>query len=445
MASFSISSFLPAALSAAEAVIQNTVSEANKVNAADLIPGDVDVLGITLTSLDKSRTADLTQVVKFINIYENILTPSMVAEFDVQDIDDLQNNFDIRPGDYIKFSFRMPKNQESVNLLFAISNIENVEPNAVLKMKTYKITAVSPEALRNSVVVLNFKQKDSASRLVKRIFEDHVKTGKKVNVDPSKTIEDFPPITAMRPFQAINYLIQFSYSSKYNSNAFVFFENKKGYFFTTLEKLIEEGVKAQAKGNRFTDKEFFFDLASNESKQNIGTRNILSYAKISTNAFENSSKVSTIISTYDFCRGEYIKTTKKVSEEEFEMLDGKNSSSNDPAFDNLYGRETTSVEFIPITTDTMPKLFGEYVAKRKMFANKLEQDTIHILVYGDTELTVGDVIKCNFPNVSANTKDQTKPEIESGNYLVTSLRHMILNTDRPQHTISMELKRNRDS
>jgi hypothetical protein len=120
-------------------------------------------------------------------------------------------------------------------------------------------------------------------------------------------------------------------------------------------------------------------------------------------------------------------------------------SSNDPTFDNLYGRETTSVEFIPISTDTMPKNFGEYVANRSMFANKLEQDTIHILVYGDTELVVGDVIKCNFPNISANNKDQTKTQIESGNYLVTSLRHMILNTDRPQHSISMELKRNRES
>lgn len=445
MSSFSLSSFLPAALQAAEITLKGKTLDSARVTTNDVIPGDVDILGITLTSLDKSRTADLTSIVKVINIYENILTPSLVAEFSVQDIDDVQNNFDIRPGDYINFSFRTPKTEQTVDLLFAISDIEDVQTTEALKLKTYKITAVSPEALRNSVLVLNFKQKDSASRLVKRIFEDHIKTGKKINVDPSKIIEDFPPISAMRPFQAINYLIQFSYSSKYNSNAFVFFENKKGYFFTTLEKLIEEGVKAQKKGSRFTDKEFFFDLASNEAKENISTRNILAYTKVSTNAFDNASKVSTIISTYDFCRGEYIKTTKKVTEEEFELLDGKNASSNDPAFDNLYGRETTSVQFIPISTDCMPKQYGEYVAKRMMFANKLEQDTVHIYVYGDTELTVGDVIKCNFPNISSNPKDQTKLQVESGNYLVTSLRHIILNTDRPQHTISMELKRNRES
>jgi hypothetical protein len=442
-----LESFFGQIESTLESVTGQVDSEGAKIPQGDIIPGDVEIMKIFLVSLDRTRSADLTQMVKFINVYEDILSPSLVAEFEVQDLEDLQNNFNIRPGDYIQFSFRSPASENSVDLLLAVHDVSNTVAKENLQLKTYTITALSPEALRNSTIAINFKQKDSASKIVRRIFNDHINTTKAINIDPSKAIEDFPPMAAIRPFAAINYLTRFAYSNKYESNAFVFFENKKGYYFTTIEKLIEQGVKAQEKGSRFTDKEFFFDLAANEDKRNLPIRNIVAYKKISTNSFNDMSKISTIVNTYDLTRGNYVKTVKTVGDMKFNLLEGSisdsSSSTNDPAFDLLYGKQTTSVSFIPISTDTMPKEYGEYVANRLMFASKLEQDTVQIFVYGDTELCVGDVIKCNFPNISANGKDQTRTEVESGNYLITSLRHLILNTDRPQHMISIEMKRNR--
>jgi hypothetical protein len=68
---------------------------------------------------------------------------------------------------------------------------------------------------------------------------------------------------------------------------------------------------------------------------------------------------------------------------------------------------------------------------------------MQILVYGDTELTVGNVIKCTIANPTSFESNQNKPAQKSGLYLVTSLRHMILASDRPQHLISMELRRNK--
>lgn len=418
-------------------------SDQARTPTGDIIPGDVELISITLFSLDQTKQFDLMGMAKVVNLYEDLFTPTIIAEFQIQDLIDLQNTFNIKPADYIQLSFKTPKTSTVVELLFGVQSINNVEVKENLKLKTYTITAVTPEALRNSNMSIQFKQKDSASKLVKRVFDDHIKTNKDVYIDNSKLIEDFPPISSIRPFQAINYLIKFSYSSQFNSNAFVFFENKRGFFFTTIERLIAEGVKAQGKGNQFTDKEFFYDIASNEDTRNMSFRNILSYKRLNSNTFETASKVSTIIATYDFCRGEYIKTIKLLGDESFELLEGQ-SSSIDPTFDALYGKETCNIDFIPITTDTMPKEFGSLVANRQMFANKLDQDSIELLVYGDTELAVGDVIRCNFPNISARAKDQTTAEIETGNYLIVSLRHILLNSDRPQHLISMRCTRDRN-
>lgn len=444
---FNISKTLSSVLSMSERAMRKLNDAAGfptaKVISDDFIPGDVDIKRISLTSLANDKFFDLTGQAKVINIYESIFSPCIFAEIEMQDSLDLKNDFDIRQGDRIVIEFNTPKTENSVELVFGVVELSSTTIKENLMMKSYVISLASLEALNNSVLSLSLKQKDSVSKVVKRIFDDNIKTDKKVYIDSTKGIEDLPPLSAIRPFKAISYLIEFAYSSRYKSNAYVFFENKRGFHFTSVEKLIKQGVDAQAKGSLFTDKEFYFDLASRENLENIAFRNIISYKKLSTNSFSEMSKVTNIVKSFDFTRGNYVEFISRASDVNFDLLDGISTSKNKPIFDDFYNSSTTNVEFIPICSDTMNKNHGEYIASRKSFARMMEQDTIRILIYGDTELNCGDVIKCNFPNVSSFDNTEGKPEMETGNYLITALRHMILNSDRPQHLVSMELKRNR--
>jgi hypothetical protein len=70
----------------------------------------------------------------------------------------------------------------------------------------------------------------------------------------------------------------------------------------------------------------------------------------------------------------------------------------------------------------------------------LNQNIIRILTYGDSYLSVGDVIEVNLPEVSGTTEKKTKDRLSSGNYLVTKLRHNITMEEggKPKHTISMD-------
>ena len=63
------------------------------------------------------------------------------------------------------------------------------------------------------------------------------------------------------------------------------------------------------------------------------------------------------------------------------------------------------------------------------------------MIYGDSNLSVGDVIECTFPTVPDMGDTTTRPSTDTGYYLITHLRHIILNTDRPQHVISCNLYR----
>ena len=424
--------------------LQGQAKAPKKLVDKDIIPGDVDIISIEYTSIDMSKTYDFSNQVKYINIFESIFKPAIFAELEVADPASILQDVNMRPGDYITLTFKTSKSDtDPTTYVMAISEIVNLSLKSNLKMQTYTLVLASPEVLRNSVSVLSMKFKDSISNSVRKIFDIYIKTDKKVSIDGTRSIEDMPPFTSMRPFQAINYMVRYAYSSKYKSSAYVFFENKNGYQFTSLEKLIEQGVKSQNKGNLTTDKEFFYDSITKESTKDVTLRNILALKKVSSGNFSDVSKVANIVNTYDFKTGKYNSFHFKPDTEEFELLSGKSKTPNKAAFDDSFGKLTKEIEFVPISSDVTDKDLAKYLASRKAFSRFLEQDVMQILIYGDTELTVGNVIKCTIANPTSFDSNKDKSAQKSGLYLVTALRHMILVTDRPQHLISMELRRNK--
>jgi hypothetical protein len=424
--------------------LQGQGNPPKKVVFNDIVAGDVDIISINYTSIDSSKTYDFSNQVKLINIYESILKPAIFAELEVADPASILQDVGMRPGDFITISFKTSKSDtEPTTYVLAITNIANLSMKSNLKMQTYTLALASPEILRNSVTTMSLKFKDSVSNAVRKIFDNYIKTDKKVNIDGTRSIEDMVPFTAMRPFAAINYMLRYAYSSKYKSSAYVFFENKNGYQFTSIEKLIKQGVDSQNKGNSTTDKEFFYDSATKESVKDVNIRNIIALKKLSSGSFSDSSKITNLVNAYDFIRGKYSSFLFTAGKEEFELLSGKTSVANKAEFDQSYGKVTKNIEFVPISSDVTDKNIAEHLAKRKGFSYFLDQDIMQILVYGDTELTVGNVIKCTIANPTSFESNQTNQAQKSGLYLVYSLRHMILNTDRPQHMISMELRRNK--
>jgi hypothetical protein len=87
------------------------------------------------------------------------------------------------------------------------------------------------------------------------------------------------------------------------------------------------------------------------------------------------------------------------------------------------------------------------IARRRQLLLTITQYETQILIYGDSNLSVGDVIECSFPRSTSTSGESSNPNgnsdisRDSGYYIITHLRHMILNTERPQHIISCNLMR----
>ena len=69
---------------------------------------------------------------------------------------------------------------------------------------------------------------------------------------------------------------------------------------------------------------------------------------------------------------------------------------------------------------------------------------IQITIYGDSTITVGDVINCTFPEADGLTKGEKNPVNEdsamtTGNYMVAKCRHMLTFNEKAEYAQSLEL------
>lgn len=437
----------------------------NKTVGDDFRPSDINIEAINLISADGERTEDLIPYVTRMDIFESIYSPVIYAELQIQDSVGLDQNFPLIGEEFIVISFATP-GSESTTYGFSNRGLPvNKKNNNNLKGSTYTLKLVSADAIKNlTASSMNNKGefvpkivKDNVTGIVKDILKDDLKVSVPISVINTKGVfeekiiygiaDAAQPPNTLSPFRYIDYFRKILASSaQYESQAFNFFLNKNGYFFTTKEKLIEQGVKSLDRNQ--SDKRFFFDVSRNSDNRNVRMRDILAY-----NHINNGSDVLDYISDSGFAGSatsfdpltfevKTITYTDNLGADKFQKTDHNAGNQFTSRFTKMFGQTVTNSRLVAERADLPNRGLAEKIIKTQAFAAKMSLNELHIEVYGDTELTVGDVIECTLP--SSISADDVKDEmrLHSGNYLISALRHIILNGGRPQHVISMALEKN---
>ena len=460
-------SFISSILNEVRTSLENRIERSDDINpgksvGTDFRPSDVNLESITITSTDNKRRYSLMSQVTRIDIFESIYSPVIYAELQIQDSIGLDQNFPIKGEEYISIIFSTP-GSESTEYQFINRGIPvNKKLNENLKGSTYTLKLVSVDALKNLLATsLNNKGefvskfvKDNVTGIVKDILKEDLKVALPVNVVNTKGIFE-ESITyglsisgsSMTPFRYIDkFKNQLAAAVQYESSAFHFFLNKHGYFFTTKEKLIEDGSKLLSKNK--SDKRFVFDAVRNVDKKNVTMRNILAFNQVN-NAVDTldymfDSGFAGSATTLDLLTfgTKTVTYTDNVGADKFKKTDEDSGNMFTTDFTRKFGKTITNSRLVTGRADLPDRGLAEKLVKSQAFAAKMGLNELQIEVYGDSELTVGNVIECTLPASTASEETADKMRLYSGNYLVAALRHMIINGDRPQHIISMALEKN---
>lgn len=400
--------------------------------------GDVKIIDVRIKSRSTGgEVALLDQAISF-SIFEDITQPSLVAEFIIQDGINLLHDLPIIGEEDITVEFVTPGLPKPIKFVFQVVTIESEELSNNNKMRNYTLKCVSREhfvASRNNVCK-SFV--DTIDQMVSNIVAEYFETSKPISMDPCKGNHTIvmPYIPAM---VAIDMLRRRAVHPKHPSSSFVFFENQDGYNFRCIEQLLHEG-KGDV-GTRVFN--YQNDASSNKVAEARSFRTIIDYAEVGrsdTNEKVGKGGLYNVVKSYDFVKKK-VTARDIVYQSEWPGFQKSDPKSRDQITSKLvqeHGSKPSMMYFVPVNSLASENYIPDMIGRRLMYTTFLNQQTVRILIHGDTAMKVGLTVDLNLPEPEGTTQRQRIMKYKSGRYLVKTLRHIVTLGAKPKHQIAMD-------
>lgn len=383
---------------------------------------------IMLRSFDKTREFNIYNFVRSIDIYESLTNYTVSADIYIAEGVELINNFKMAGEERVTITFQTP-GREEITYEFLVSKIDAQRSNDMGNLKSYVLRCVTEDLLINSFKTFSKRYKDKPYKqaLEEVIQTDLGSTVGELNVENTEGKFDLV-VNHVRPFQVVDLITEKAVSAQYKSSIFFFYQDNKGYNFTTLEKLIADR-KPAAKNLTFV-----YETANRtgDYEKVINVRNIITYDTITQgSAIEKvkSGGMRMRVYEFDIRTGEYYNNQEYNNKDDgkvYKSLDGS-SDHNSEAFNN-YVTAMPAVQSMVVKDSTRPDMkHNENIHWKRPFVDKIANYTLRTRVYGDTTIRVGDVVTMNIPNIFGGDGNEAKEnqEIYSGEYIIFNLKHRL--------------------
>ena len=378
---------------------------------------------VNLTKVElefKGEKYDLIPDMLKMQLDESIETNSMAMNITFLDASNLTNKIDFDGTETITVEFNTLGDREVSAKYRLFKN--DIIPDDTGNMKGVVLYGVSEEHFKSAILDVNQSYREQISGFAQNVFDKlgsdkelelHETSGRGVTIIPGMTV-----------FESMDFLASRSYDTKYRSSAFRFYETFDGFHFVNIERKIAEGkkdaityVKVQDARTQTPKWYHISSLKLDVAKDSMH--------KIKSGMYASEAKEIDLINhkviTSDFTLAEKF--------DEFEHLDSDAMTleSKDFIEDSLKNINTSFWLFSGQTgeTDAEALNFVDIIPRRLYYLSALEQVKASMQIPGNSSLSPGMVINLDMLEITSKTKSKEQEGKVSGNYFVTSVKHLI--------------------
>lgn len=412
--------------------------------------GDVNVERVTITSLISNKTFNVANQLLTIQIFEDMFSPFITGSLIFQESLDFASNFPFVGEEVIDLKLFTPtldkaKPKEGVIegrfYIYKMADREEIAERSTV----YQLHFISIEAIADINTKISKGYKGKISSIVEDIIKGDfgLQTDKPVNIETTSNktryISNF-----WSPVKNINFCADRALNQK-EAPTYIFFENRDGFNFVSLDKLNEQNVS----------QEFVYNNSSDPIKEGGGSNRNLEQDYKRITEFH-------VPVTHDYMdkvtSGAYGSqmlfmdlSTKKYYNLKYSMFndwgkDGKEKRLNEfPVASNKIYTTYRSTMFkdnieTGVFTDYGDVSTARVIQARVARLKQAESFKIQIVVSGRTDYTVGKVVDVKMyksePIKNSDSDEDILDNITSGKYLISSINHVV---DREKHECHMEL------
>ena len=412
---------------------------------------------------------DLRKSILGITIFEDLFSSTISGTMVVQDAVNLASLGPIIGQEYLFLKIKTPSLtdldskidfSENAFIVFDISGREDAG-NGV---QGYTLSFVSQELIKDQRTKIKQSLTDSWSKIVERILVNKLETKKKIVIEPTTGVKKFISPN-LRPFELIRLATRQAISRDEGKSMFVFYESLKGFNFRSLSSLYSVGSKFSYDDHDPSTNLLEHGRIDLESEM----KNMIEFQIVTANNslmnYRSGMFASTLI-THDIISKSYSTRIYNYLDEfgrETHIESGGHPIVNDLPVNKLGKR----VSDFPARTFVLPTaltgsndsqhdtLTGnqpyaaydpqKWLQRRNSQLIQMENGlNVIILVHGNTDITVGDVVDLNVPfTTSAKSEENDSTDkLYRKSFLIKTIRHEFNLTSAPfKHQMRINLVR----
>jgi len=416
----------------------------------------IDEIAILSYRPDKEKNTsysfDIKGIMAVLNLHEDIFTNVMSGSVIVYDTNDIRTIFPLTGLERLSLKFNTPglfgyDFSEETGTPMHIYKVDKVTKDPDNDTgQFYKIYFTSPEGINSQITSVSRAYAGPIENAVNDILRSkkYLNSKKPFFFENTATNAKYV-IPSMKPLKAINFLSTQCVSGKYNNSGYLFYETTDGFHFRSIESLlamggavsrpevwgfrtqkamIEDGVSIGKKDiQRRMSTVIKYDFDKHADTLDNMINGMYANRLIVHDAFNKTIKTHDFNYIEDFEKGFHLETVGSDTDIGKHILpealyDDKGLHEH-PNTKKMVVTETSKVhndyEFVP-TSETLQKM----VSQRQGFKNM----NLSLLVYGNTILSAGDVIRFNEPLYQTAGRDEVNP-YTSGRYIIMAIKHTI--------------------
>jgi hypothetical protein len=401
--------------------------------------GDYELIDVKVGSA-RGLIVDVYNFVLDINIYEDMFSPTISGNITLNDAQDLINLMPFIGEEKLLVTFKTPSMTDKAALVeqaFYIYKMTERKYTAERAIQ-YTLHFISFEGVRDLNSKLSKGYSGQISELVKRFLKNDLATEKEVTVEDTKNTISYVS-NYWSPFTNINYLAKRSISKTNDAANYVFYENTRGFNYTSVDKLLEQDSSMKyIYDNNTRDPTGTGGGSKRDVTEEMGR--IDSY-KIDT-AYDYMERIQNGMYKSRLITHEIVTKTYNVQTKEYEAEYPKHNHLN-PFPLSTAGIPSKTAAFIDVKnrafenfTNFRTDSMKSWHLKNIMQMAELHSFQMEITVPGASNVCVGDVVDVyiyrNTPYKSTDTEEDIIDKTFSGRYLVTSLCHSL---NREKHNM----------
>ena len=413
--------------------------------------GEFQLETLKIYSPSKNIFADLSKVCIQIDVFESIFTNAITAQLVIIDTENIIDKLPIIGQEYVEIKCSSPGANSNFNTLDFTGNNRLFVSKVVTKEAvgsggalTYALHLITNESLINLNTRVSKSYTDDISSIVRDLLKNQIGTSKKLNIELTSGIRKIVSPNS-HPYTLINNLKRECISSVDLSPHFLFFENKNGFNFLSLQTLFSRAYAGSLHaGDKILDEDrdalHDDDIRIMQAHKRIIDFNYVPNKSMMTSLM--SGMLGSTLITHDIYNKNYSEKQYNYFNEfkKFNRIESNPHTIYSETLRDDFGSFKDSViKLHPTSTTTNNKDAQHYNQNnltlyesnrpqnwiQQLDAKRAELENtqmINMTIHGNSLYTVGDMVELFFP-ITGQDHDRDEVDFSSGNYLISKLRH----------------------